>query len=228
MKNLFITGTDTGVGKTLASALICRELMSQGYKVGYMKPVQTGCIEKNGELISPDAEFVKKICGEELQYCSPYSLKLPASPHLASEQEGIHIKPLTIFNTLNQFSESGSFDYIVTEGAGGLAVPLNKDMDMAGLCKMLFGQLIVVSTVKLGTLNHTKLTLEYAKSHGLECSVVINGCTAKPDVIEQDNIKLISKMFDGKVLCKIPYFEGLDTESEADLELPVISLNKLS
>lgn len=228
MKTLFITGTNTGIGKTVASALLCRELLSQGFKVGYMKPVQTGCIEKDGKLVSPDAEFVKMVCGSDLAYCCPYSLKLPASPHLAAEQEGIYIMPLTICNTLTQFSESGSFDYVITEGAGGLSVPLNNDLDMAGLCKMIHGELILVTTVELGTLNHTKLTIEYAKSHGLECSVIISGCRENPDVIEADNIKLITEMVEGRVLFKIPYIDGLDTESEKVIDLPEVKLNKLS
>ncbi|MCM8539332.1 MAG: dethiobiotin synthase [Lentisphaeraceae bacterium] len=220
MKTLFITGTDTGVGKTLASAILCRELMSQGYKVGYMKPVQTGCYEVDGQLVSPDAEFVKLFCGNDLPICCPYTLKLPASPHLAAAQEDVQIMTLTIANSLAQFSESKEFDYIIAEGAGGLAVPLNDDLDMAGLCTLLQGELILVTSTALGTLNHTKLTVEYAKSHELECSVIISGCSENPDIIEEDNIKLITEMVEGRVIAKIPYVDGLDTESKSSVKIP--------
>lgn len=226
MKTLFISGTGTGVGKTLASALLCRELINQGYKVGYMKPVQTGCIEKGGKLVSPDAEFVRMVCGEELPICCPYSLKLPASPHLAAKQEGIRIMPLTIANTLAHFSESESFDYVIAEGAGGISVPLNDKLDMAGLCKMLNAELILVTTTSLGTLNHTKLTVEYARQHDLECSVIISGCTENPGLIEEDNINYIAEMVEGRVLFKIPYILGVNTESSSSVTLPNIKLDQ--
>jgi len=225
MKTLFISGTGTGVGKTLASALLCRELMNQGYKVGYMKPVQTGCLEKEGRLVSPDAEFVSMVCGQDLPVCCPYSLKLPASPHLAAKQEGVQITPLTIANTLAHFSESESFDYVVAEGAGGISVPLNDKLDMAGLCKLLNGELILVTTTSLGTLNHTKLTVEYARLHELESSVIISGCTENPGIIEEDNIKYISEMVEERVLFKIPYILGVNTESSSAVTLPNIKLN---
>lgn len=225
MKTLFITGTGTGIGKTLASALLCRELISQGYKVGYMKPVQTGCLEKEGQLLSPDAEFVKIICGDKLQICCPYSFRLPASPHLASAQEGVKIQSSEIADSFANFKESAAFDFIIAEGAGGISVPLNDELDMADLCKLLDAQMILVTTTSLGTLNHTKLTVEYAGQRDLECSVIISGCTENPGIIEEDNVNYISKMVDDRVLFKIPFIIGVNTESSSPVNLPSIKLN---
>lgn len=227
MKTLFITGTNTGVGKTLASALLCREL-SRESKVAYIKPVQTGCIESGQELLAPDVEFVKLICGNKISTFCPVKYKLPASPHLSAAEENSRIDEETLVKDIEAFCKADSYDFVIIEGAGGITVPLNSEFDMLDLCKRFTSEVIIVTTTQLGTLNHTKLTIEYAKSHGIECSVIISGCSGNPGVIEKDNIKLISEMVDGRVLFKIPDIEGLDTESDTMVSLPSIKLNQLS
>ena len=206
----------------MASALLCRELISQDNKVAYVKPVQTGCFMKDGELAAPDLEFVKMICGDELDYFCPVKFKLPASPHLSADEEGSYINQEELLQKIKIFCENDSYDFVIIEGAGGITVPLNPEFDMMDLCKAVNAELIVVTTTQLGTLNHTKLTLEYAKSHGFESSVIISGCSNKPGIIEKDNIKLISEMVDGRVLFQIPQIEGLDTESPEEVQLPTL------
>ena len=105
-------------------------------------------------------------------------------------------------------------------------MPLTLEFDMADLCKALNAEMIVVTTTALGTLNHTKLTLEYAESRELECRVIISGCSENADVIEKDNIQLISKMFAGKVMFQIPEITGLDTESSDVIKLPEVRLDE--
>ena len=155
MKKLFITGTNTGVGKTLASALLCRELTGKGHKVAYVKPVQTGCFFKGEDFVAPDVEFVELVCGTSVQTYCPVKFKLPASPHLSATEENSYIHQEDLLQKINAFIESSSFDYVIIEGAGGITVPLNAEFDMMDLCKTTNAELIVVTTTLLGTLNHT-------------------------------------------------------------------------
>ena len=222
MRKLFITGTNTGVGKTLASALLCRELASQGKNVAYVKPVQTGCFVRDGEFIAPDVEFVKQVCGDAVKTFCPVKFKLPASPHLSAAQENTEVDCEKLIQDITKFSQSEEFDYLIIEGAGGITVPITLDFNMMDLCKAFDCELLVVTTTLLGTLNHTLLTLEYAKSQGYDSSIIISGCSDNPDVIEKDNIELISEMVDGRVLFQIPQINGLDTESSESIILPEI------
>jgi len=222
VKKLFITGTNTGVGKTLASALLCKDLISKGHKVAYLKPVQTGCFEKDGKLLAPDVVFVEVVCGSDITAHCPVHFKLPASPHLSAAVENTSIETDELLASIETFCSSEDFDYVIIEGAGGITVPLNSELDMMKLCLETKAELIVVTTTTLGTLNHTKLTLEYAKSHGLEASIIISGCSDNPHIIEEDNIKLISEMVDGRILAKIPQIDGLDTEADLNVTLPQV------
>ena len=90
---------------------------------------------------------------------------------------------------------------------------------MIDLCRMLKAELIIVARAGLGTLNHTFLTIEYAKSHNLTCSVIISGCSENPDIIEQDNIVQIREMAGGRLIGCIPVLEGVDTERPEAVEI---------
>ena len=158
MKTLFISGTDTGVGKTLASGLLCKELIAGGFKTAYMKAVQTGSEKVNGQWQSLDLDFVQAICGDQLKSFCPIQFSLPASPHLAAAEEGVTIDPQLIVKAQQQSHMEADFDSLVIEGAGGLAVPLKDDYYMSDLAKELEAQLIIVTRPGLGTLNHSKLT----------------------------------------------------------------------
>ncbi len=216
MKIYFISGTDTGVGKTLASAILCRHLLKLG-KTAYVKPVQTG-----GAMI--DAAFVNSVCtGDLLTFC-PVSFQLPASPHLAAAEEGCKIDEEKLVADIKEFAKESNIDYLVVEGAGGLSVPLHDECDMAKICQMLEGELVVVTRSGLGTLNHTFLTVNYAKSLGLKSSLIISGCSKGPDVIEADNIKRVSDMVDGRVLFCIPVLENLDTEECIFGDIPEVAI----
>jgi dethiobiotin synthetase len=213
MKVYFITGTDTGVGKTLAAALLCRSLSKTGKKTAYVKAVQTG-----GEDF--DVNFVQKVCGEDFLCFCPLTFALPASPHLAAAQEGKEIDVPTLVRSIKVFSEENELDYLVVEGAGGISVPLNDQWDMAGLCQLLGGEAVIVTRPGLGTLNHTYLTVEYAKLKYLQPSLIISGCHSAPDLIEQDNLKRLSQMVEDRALFQIPEVKDLDTEECQYDELP--------
>jgi dethiobiotin synthetase len=219
LKILFISGTDTGVGKTLASALLCRDLLSRGLRVGYYKPVQTGAEEVNGTFLSVDTEFVKSICSDALQVTEPLMLKLPASPHLAAQCENVAID---IEEIVQKAISTQGLDYLIVEGAGGLAVPFNNDCDMAGLCKKLEAELVIVTRANLGTLNHTFLSVDYAETFELKPWLIISGCHQDADIIERDNLMMLSEKCEGRIMGKIPQIADLDTEDFKGLDLPAV------
>ena len=223
MRILFVTGTDTGVGKTLAAALLCKSLLQQGHKVGYYKPVQTGAEERVGELVSVDTEFVKSICSTDLKIIAPLMFKLPASPHLAAECEGTQIDTESL---VQKAKEVTGVDFLVVEGAGGVAVPFHDDCDMTQFCQALGAEMILVTRANLGTLNHTFLAVDYVEKHGATPSVIISGCHESPDLIEEENLKMISRRVAGRILAKIPFVEGRDTEDFSGANVPAVKFDR--
>ena len=212
MTSLFVSGTGTSVGKTLASALLCRRLMRLGHKVAYMKAVQTGSIMRDGQMYSADLEFVQNCCMPELKTSCPILFELPASPHLAAHQEGRTVDEQVILGKALELQ--ASVDFLVIEGAGGLAVPLRDDYLMSDLAVDLKARLIITTGVGLGTINHTRLTCDFAQNRGLgdDMCVITSGVNKQPDIIERDNCHYISNLFDQRVLFEIPQIEKLDTE----------------
>lgn len=152
-KRFFITGTGTGVGKTLVSAILTEALMAD-----YWKPVQAGFAS------GTDSEWISNIISNEKSIVHPeiYKLKLAASPHIASRQENIRIDLKNIVNRL-----PGSDDLII-EGAGGLMVPLNDNQFVIDLIKLLEVKVILVSKNELGSINHSLLTASVCHQHRID------------------------------------------------------------
>ncbi len=165
-KSFFITGTDTGIGKTYTSAAIAKKLIEQGKKVAYYKPIQTGCEKKDvqGNWLAPDVEFIKTQCPGIITICT-YALELPATPELAAEKEKLEIdfeKIKADFHELQQKAE-----VVIVEGAGGLFVPICVGKTVADLIKFLNLPTLLVSANRLGTINHTCMSIYYAQSLGI-------------------------------------------------------------
>ena len=171
--SLFVTGTDTGCGKTRVAIALIRALRSGGRSVAALKPVETGCTLVDGVAQPTDALALGQAaghCGPAAHVC-PYPLKLAASPEVAARVEGVQIEVERIAQALKRAQRSS--DFVVVEGAGGLLVPLSPRLDMAGLAAALGLPLLVVARAALGTVNHTLLTLEAAERRGLRVLGVV-------------------------------------------------------
>src|SRR3990167_2155347 len=146
-KGIFITGMDTGVGKTVVTAGLVLSLKHKGLDVGIMKPIQSGG--------RGDTEFLIKVSGvnDEIELINPYYLKKPLAPLTASEIEGVKIDITAIKNAFEELSRR--HDIVIVEGIGGLLVPLTEDYFVSDLILELDIPVIVVSRVGLGTINHT-------------------------------------------------------------------------
>ena len=203
----------------MASGLLCKFLLEKGFKVAYYKPVQTGAEEVNGKLLSVDTEFVKSVCSADLQVIDPLMFLLPASPHLAASEEDVYIN---ISEIVSKIDAVDNVDFLIIEGAGGLAVPFDNEVDMAELCKRAGAELVLVCRAGLGTLNHTFLSVEYAGKFDLCPMIIISGSSYEPDIIERDNLKMMAAKVDGKLIGKIPFTEGLDTEDFSGNNIPLV------
>ena len=156
----FITGTDTGVGKTFVACKLIQQYVAQGYKVVGMKPVAAGCDLVNGEWVNDDVLKLEAASNVKAPRAliNPYSFKEPIAPHLAAEWAGQYIELAVIKQSFDALCELA--DTVIVEGAGGYLVPLNDKDNMADLASELNIPIILVVGMKLGCINHTLLTVE--------------------------------------------------------------------
>ena len=173
---IFITGTDTGVGKTYVSSVIGSHLKyKMNIDVGYLKPVETGGIQDT--LTLKDTLNLP----EDLSILNPINLKNPLSPNIAFEVEGYNISLEEIKERIKRSFDtlSKKYQYLIVEGAGGVAVPIKDNFLMSDLIKFLDLPAVVVSRPNLGTINHTLLTLEHLRNKGIEVKGVIINCITR-------------------------------------------------
>jgi len=198
INSLFITGTDTDIGKTVASLFLLKAIANShsNCKLSYFKPVQSGNTEET------DSEFINKYCGKSIKVeKETYSLELAASPNRAAIHENVTIELDSIKNDFDRID----CDFCIVEGAGGLQVPINDNQRIADIPFYLNAPLVIVASTKLGTINHTLLTVESAKNNGLNIvGIILNG--------EQDlGLKeLIEKETNIPIIGEIPKLDNID------------------
>ncbi|HBG48305.1 MAG TPA: dethiobiotin synthase [Cyanobacteria bacterium UBA9971] len=226
--NIFITGTDTDVGKTVVTAGLASAVRSSGYSVGVFKPVQTGSFKKNNELISPDLEFVKSVDDSILTYAS-YNFKEPAAPSLAADLEGIDIYIDKIVEDYKELEKK--CDFVIVEGAGGLLTPIKNSFSMRDLVKTLDLPLIIVARPDLGTINHTLLTIEAAKNKNIKIAgVIISGYPSEIENVAIRNAPAMIKELSGEeILGILPKIEDLNNNPAVlkEVFLKHININEL-
>jgi dethiobiotin synthetase len=156
---LFITGTDTEIGKTYVAALIARWLVAAGHRVGVYKPAASGCVRRGGELVSDDAMALWQAAGSPgtLAEVCPQVFAAAKAPHLAAAAEGKRLDPLLLRRGLEAWRERS--DVVLVEGAGGLMSPLGEDEYVADLAYDFGFPLVVVAHNRLGAINHVLQTL---------------------------------------------------------------------
>jgi len=167
MNSVFVTGTDTDVGKTRISVALIELLQQQGLTVAGMKPIASGCEMTIDGLRNDDA--VKLIqqakCDLPYKLVNPYAFEPAIAPHIAAEQVGIDIDLTQIKTNFQQIQKN--VDAVVVEGAGGWLVPINKRQTIADIAKTLQLPIILVIDIRLGCINHALLTVEAIKQSGL-------------------------------------------------------------
>ncbi len=217
-QGFFITGTDTGVGKTVATACLLALFRKHGLNVGVMKPIETGVDPECSSSANSDAKFLMEIaqCSDPLSLVSPVRLKTAASPYQAAKMESRSINIERIINSFRQLSDK--HDPMLVEGVGGLLVPITPNYLICDLIRDLGLPLLVVSRNALGTLNHTLLTLRAAQQAGIPVrGVILNRCEAGgKDVIEQGHADIITELSGVPVLGEIPFLGEISEKSFTD------------
>jgi len=203
--SVFVTGTDTAVGKTLVTAAIARTLAANGARVAIFKPLQTGTIDGDD-----DARDAARLSG-----CDAFTgvaLADPLAPSVAAGLAGVDICAESIVSRFRELSDD--YDAVVVEGAGGLLVPIDRDTTMAELARTLDLPVVVVARPALGTLNHTALTVEVARARGLRVEgVVISRFPFEPKLAERTNPSEIEKLCDAELIGVVPRLIDVDPVS---------------
>jgi len=208
MKRAFlVTGTDTGVGKTVVTGGIAAALVRRGVDVGVMKPFATGARRIRGRLVSEDARFLRRASGVEdpLDLVNPVCLRPPLAPSMAAD---VAQKPVDLRSVWAAYRDlRARHSTMIIEGIGGLLVPLISGFTVAHLARRLRLPIVIVARPSLGTLNHTALTVLAARSFGLSVAgLVINDARGgKRGLAERLNPAALRRETRVPVLGEIPY-----------------------
>ncbi|MDP2727309.1 MAG: dethiobiotin synthase [Dehalococcoidia bacterium] len=204
-RGVFVTGTDTGVGKTVVAGGLAAALAARGMNVGVMKPIQAG--GRRG-----DVAFLQRAAGtaDPIDLINPCYLDAPVAPAVAVD---LGYGQVDIPLILGAFQElCRRHDFIVVEGIGGLLVPLQDGYYVADLILALGLPTILVARPGLGTINHTLLTIRQAQASAIEVlGTIINGYPARPDLAERTNAEAIERFSGLPVLGLLPHLPRVDT-----------------
>lgn len=222
MLNIFVTGTDTGVGKTFITAGLAAAMQSLGYATCVYKPIQCGAKEKQGFTQAPDLAYIKNIDPYVKTY-STYMFKEKAEPLIAAETENIKIDKTIIKKDFDNIAKS--CDCIITEGSGGIMTPLAQNFTMNNLIKFLNLPALIVIKPDFGTVNQTLLTINQAVSNGIEIrGVIINNF---PETTEETALKTIPRLIeeysDTKIVGVIKHFTDVNKINPNDLITNIIN-----
>lgn len=226
MKGFFVTATDTEVGKTVVTGALAGVLRERGYHTGVYKPIQSGHLSFHPE---GDAVRLKEAAGVPSSYeeICLYSFEEPLAPRLAMKRAG---KDVFITDIIKHYEElSKQFDSLCVEGAGGLVVPYTNDALVADFAKQLQLPLLIVARPTLGTVNHTVLTISYAKAYGLSVAgVIFSGCQPAEKERVLENKEMIEELSGVPVIGLLPLLrEGITRKELLQVAEEHIDISRL-
>jgi len=220
-RGYFITGTDTGVGKTAVTLGLMAQLQAQGQRVAAMKPVASGCERTAAGLVNDDALQLQRQSSVALPYAlvNPYAFEPPIAPHIAAARVGETIAIDTIRSVCAEIA--GKADCVLVEGVGGWQVPLNDDETLADLARALELEVVLVVGIRLGCLNHALLTAESIMSSGCTpAGWVANRLPPGADYTEE-NINTLKSRLSFRFLGEVPAMDPVEPDRVARcLSLP--------
>jgi dethiobiotin synthetase len=209
MKPIFVTGTDTGIGKTVVTCgLTAFFSLRKGFDVGVMKPLEAGLTLHGKELLPRDAILLKEASGsqDDLSLINPYCFESPLAPETASQLEHVRIDLEMLDRIYSQLR--ASHDLLFIEGAGGILVPIMRNFFYVDLMKRWDVRALVIARLGLGTINHTLLTCRYLKQEGIPVAgVILNDNEDKKDLAAKTNPDMIARYLDVPLLGVFPHLE---------------------
>lgn len=223
-RHYFVTGTDTGVGKTLITSALLYRFGQAGFTTAGMKPVAAGCEESSSGLINEDVESLRAASNISLtthEIC-PYLLSAPIAPHIAAAETATHIDLEVIRQSFDQLVQRA--DIVIVEGVGGFRVPLDEKTDTADLAVQLGLPIILVVGLRLGCLNHALLTAEAILKRGLSLAGwIANRIDPHMARVEQ-NIDALTQRLDCPLLGAVPFY-GHPNASQIELNIDSLKPN---
>jgi dethiobiotin synthetase len=201
----FITGTDTGVGKTRIACLLLEALAREGRRAVGMKPVASGCRETTTGLRSEDAERLLAVCGVAADYAevNPYAFAPAIAPHLAAQESGVEIRNKKILESFQRLRQKAP--WIVVEGIGGWMVPLGGQLTMADVARAMRLPVILVVGLRLGCLNHALLTASAIQREGVPLAGWIANQIDPVMTHVDENIATLNERIEAPLLARFPY-----------------------
>lgn len=210
LKTILVTATDTGVGKTFVACGLVRALRDLGKDVGVIKPFASGASRRGKGWTHPDVDALIAASGtrEAFEKVCPYLYRDPLAPSVAAEREGRRVDVAGAARAVRAMA--ARHDVTIVEGAGGLLVPLTKTETFGDFAKRVKMPLLIVARPALGTLNHTRLTVEAARARGLEVlGVVVNHAQAgMTGLAERTNLEVLAEHAGTRLLAVVPYGAG--------------------
>jgi dethiobiotin synthetase len=209
MLKFFVTGTDTGVGKTYITKLLLEQFSKSGFSTLGIKPVASGCYYQQGKLVNEDALILQQASSIKLPYeqINPFPLEPSIAPHIAAEQSQIKLSTQSLFDRC-QTAFHHSADIHLIEGAGGWFVPLNPTETLADFVKLLGIPVILVVGIRLGCINHTLLTAHALTQNNIPFAGWVANCIDSTMRYTDENIAFLKNRLDAPCLGVVPYQES--------------------
>ena len=215
MRGVFVTGTDTGAGKTLVATALLHALRTHGVLAAGFKPVAAGAELRDGRLVNEDALALREASGLALPYAevNPYCFEPPVAPHIAAAEAGCRVAIAALRAAAQRLA--GQADFLVVEGAGGWRVPLGPDLDMQGLAGALELPVLLVVGLRLGCLNHALLTADAIRASGQVLLGWVGSAVEAQMPHREENIVTLRERLDAPCLGVIPHLRTVDAQTVA-------------
>lgn len=205
-QGFFVTGTDTGVGKTLVACSLLRAFAGRGQRVIGMKPVAAGI--ENGHYADVEALVAASNVQADRALVNPYAFELPIAPHIAAEQAGVMMSLDAMLDSYRALVELA--DVVIVEGAGGFMIPLNDAETSADLACMLGLPVVLVVGMRLGCLSHALLTREAIAAQGLVCAGWVCNAIDASMLNFKENVESMEARLDAPLIASIPFLKDPD------------------
>jgi dethiobiotin synthetase len=215
-RGVFVTGTDTGVGKTLACCALLHALAARGVRAVPMKPIAAGAVERAGRWINEDTALLLEAAGRDLaeaEACTPVLLREPLAPHIAAEREGVHISMPLLVAAFEL--RAGGGEFVVVEGVGGFRVPLSGGADTVQLARLLGLPVVLVVGLRLGCLNHALLTAQAIDDAHLPLAGWIANSIDPNMAAAEENIAALVARLEAPLLGRMPFTQRAEARALA-------------
>lgn len=221
----FITGTDTGVGKTLVAAGLLLAAGERGYRTAGIKPVAAGADVRDEQLVNDDAVTLQSVSTLHLDYAlvNPYLFEPPIAPHVAAARAGVKLSVVDFVRHFEKLAELDA-DLVVVEGAGGWLVPINDTETLADVCVALQMPAILVVGLRLGCLNHALLTAAAMDHAGVEFAGWVGNCIVDDMAARDENLQCLRERLPAPCLGVVPFLGSGLIEEDIEVFLDIDSL----